>query len=109
MSCNKNELPDRKLGDHGHPRILLVEGEKEAILTDEGKVLKLKVLWPENLQMKTWSTAPTNNYDAENPGTIIVGFECEILANAKDFFEVILVLQNLSQQADFPGNPLDEW
>jgi hypothetical protein len=83
LSSNKNELPDRKLGDHIHPRILLLEGENEVILTDEGKVLKLKVLEPDNLQMKTWSTAPTNNYDAENPGTIIVGFECEIPANAK--------------------------
>jgi len=84
-------------------------GENEATLTDGGKVLKLKVQGPDNLQMKTWSTAPTNNYDAENPGTIIVGFECEVPANTKDFFEVILVPQNLSEQAGFPGKPLADW
>jgi hypothetical protein len=84
-------------------------GEKEATLTDDGKVLKLRVLGPDNLQMKTWSTAPTTNYDAENPGTIIVGFECEVPANTKEFFEVILVPQDLSQQADFYGKTLDEW
>jgi hypothetical protein len=84
-------------------------GEKVATLTDNGKVLKLKVLGPGNLQMKTWSTAPTNNYDAENPGTIIVGFECEVPANTKEFFEVILVPQNLSEQTGFPGKPLADW
>jgi hypothetical protein len=84
-------------------------GGNEATLTDGGKVLKLKVMGPENLQMKTWSTAPTNNYDAENPGTIIVGFECEVPANTKEFFEVILVPQNLSEQTGFPGKPLADW
>jgi hypothetical protein len=84
-------------------------GGNEATLTDGGKVLKLKVKGPENLQMKIWSTAPTNNYDAENPGTIIVGFECEVPANSKEFFEVILVPQNLSEQAGFWGKPLADW
>jgi hypothetical protein len=84
-------------------------GGNEATLTDGGKVLKLKVKGPENLQMKTWSTAPTNNYDAENPGTIIVGFECEVPANTKEIFEVILVPQNLSEQAGFWGKPLADW
>jgi hypothetical protein len=84
-------------------------GGNEATLTDGGKVLKLKVKGPENLQMKTWSTAPTNNYDAENPGTIIVGFECEVPANSKEIFEVILVPQNLSEQAGFWGKPLADW
>jgi len=84
-------------------------GEKEATLTDGGKILKLKVQGPGNLLMKTWSTAPTNNYDAENPGTVIVGFECEVPANTKDFFEVILVPQNLSEQTGFPDKPLADW
>ena len=51
--------------------------------------------------MKTWSTAPTNNYDAENPGTIMVGFECEIPANTKESFEVLLVPSNANDTANF--------
>ena len=43
-------------------------GNKKAMLTDDGKALYLKVLGPDNIVMKTWSTAPTNNYDAENRG-----------------------------------------
>ena len=84
-------------------------GDKEATLIDNGKVLKLKVKGPVNLVMKTWSTAPTNNYDAENPGTIMVGFECEIPANTKESFEVILVPPSAGAEGQFLNKNLDEW
>ncbi len=82
---------------------------KEAILTDDGKTLCLKVLGPDNIEMKTWSTAPTNNYDAENPGTIMVGFECDVPANTNQAFEVILVPQSHESEAAFLNITLDEW
>lgn len=84
-------------------------GEKEATLIDGGKVLKLKIQGPDNIEMKTWSTAPTNNYDAENPGTIIVGFECEIPANTKESFEVILVPSFATTEGQFLNKTLNEW
>ena len=84
-------------------------GDKEAILTDNGKILKLKVQGPENLVMKTWSAAPPNSYDAENPGTTIVGFECEIQANTKHEFEVLLIPENALGEADFVNLKLEEW
>lgn len=87
----------------------VVLGEKEATLTDNGKILKLKIQGPDNLQMKIWSTAPTNNYDAENPGTIIVGFECEIPANTKESFEVIMIPETMGAKGDFINKSLDEW
>ena len=43
-------------------------GKKEAVLSKDGEKLFLKVQGPDNLEMKTWSTAPTTNYDPENPG-----------------------------------------
>ncbi|MDX1283865.1 MAG: heparinase II/III family protein, partial [Draconibacterium sp.] len=84
-------------------------GNNEATLTDKGKILKLKVQGPDNIEMKTWSTTPSNNYDAENPGTIIVGFECEIPANTKESFEVIMIPETMGAQGDFLGKTLDEW
>ncbi len=83
--------------------------ENGATLIDDGKILKLKVEGPDNLVMKTWSTVPPNSYDAENPGTILVGFECEIPANTKQAFEVLLVPANAEADADFGLNTLDEW
>lgn len=84
-------------------------GSKEATLTDAGKTLYLKVQGPDNIQMKTWSTVPANSYDAENPGTIMVGFECEIPANTSTSFEVILVPEPVDSEATFLGMPLDAW
>ncbi len=84
-------------------------GIKEATLTDDGETLYLRVLGPDNIKMKTWSTAPTNNYDAENPGTIMVGFECEVPANTSQAFEVILVPKPVEAEAAFLNITLDEW
>ena len=84
-------------------------GDKEATLIDEGQVLYLKVQGPDNIQMKTWSTAPTNNYDAENPGTIMVGFECEVPANTNEAFEVMLIPKSVDSEAVFLGKTLEEW
>ena len=82
---------------------------KETILTKEGKILLLKVQGPDNLVMKTWSTAPTNNYDPENPGTMMVGFECEVPSNTTQDFEVILVPQSVENEAQFLDLALDDW
>jgi hypothetical protein len=84
-------------------------GNKEATLIDEGKIVYLKVQGPENIQMKTWSTTPTNNYDAPNPGTIMVGFECEVPANSSEAFEVILVPKPVETEAAFLNIMLSEW
>ena len=84
-------------------------GNKEATLTDEGKILYLKVQGPDNIQMKTWSTAPTNNYDAENPGTVMVGFECKIPANSMESLEVMLVPGANEAAAEFLNKSLDAW
>ncbi len=84
-------------------------GKKGAILTKDGKTLFLHVEGHENIRMKTWSTAPTNNYDAENPGTIMVGFECMLPANTKESFEVLLVPGKSKDAAEFLNISLDEW
>jgi len=87
----------------------VVLGTNQATLTNDGKKLSLKVQGPENLEMKTWSTAPTTNYDAENPGTVLVGFECEIPANTKETFEVLFVPEAAKETADFLNLILEEW
>jgi hypothetical protein len=93
---------------------LVTEAEVEldnhgAILNKDGKTLYLKIEGPDNIKMKTWSTAPTNNYDAANPGTIMLGFECMLPANTKESFEVLLVPEKSKAFADFLDVSLDEW
>lgn len=82
---------------------------QSAILTMGNEKLYLKVNGPANLTMKTWSTAPTNDYDAANPGTIVVGFECEIPANTKENFEVLLVPEKSIGEAAPLNKSLSNW
>ena len=87
--------------------------DRSASLTDPdaGEILHLLVDGPDNIEMKIWSTNSANinvhDYDSENKGTTIVGFECEIPANTKDFFEVLMVPSGV--KASFSGLTLDEW
>ena len=83
--------------------------EKGAKLSKDGKSLFLKVKGPGNIKMKTWSTAPTNNYDAENPGTIMTGFECVIEPNATETFEVLLIPGKKQEMAEFTDLKLKDW
>lgn len=84
-------------------------GDNEAVLRTDGETLHLKVQGPDNIQMKVWSTAPTTDYDPENPGTTMVGFECEISANTTEAFEVILVPESAGPEAAFLDKTLEEW
>jgi Heparinase II/III-like protein. len=84
-------------------------GDKSAILTLNNKKLYMKVTGPANIVMKTWSTAPTNDYDAANPGTVMVGFECDIPADSKESFEVLLIPERAIDTAAFLDKTLEEW
>jgi heparinase II/III-like protein len=65
--------------------------DNTATLTKNGKTLLLQVNTPGAVVMKTWSTDPPNNYDAPNPGTILVGFEVTLPANTESAIEVTLI------------------
>lgn len=83
--------------------------ERGATLTAEGKRLKLQVNGPANLQMRTWSTDPGTDYDAPNPGTMLVGFECEVPANTVERFQVLLVPEKALGTVGEFDKALEEW
>lgn len=66
-------------------------GKNSIILTKEGHSLVLKVDAPNQVTMKTWSTEPTTNYDAPNPGKTLVGFEIQLSPNQKQTIQVLLI------------------
>ena len=66
-----------------------ITGNNTAVLTKNGKTLTIKVQEPGSVTMKTWSTVPTHEYDAANPGTIMVGFEVNP-CKYKSFLTVLL-------------------
>jgi hypothetical protein len=66
-------------------------GKNSITLTKDGKTMNLKVNTSAKVTMKTWSTAPTTTYDAENPGTTLVGFEMQLKPGQKQAIQVLLV------------------
>jgi len=85
-------------------------GPNTAELTKDGKKLLLQVKEPASVTMKTWSTEPTHDYDAPNPGTRLVGFEVKLPANSKAALSVQLVPSAAAgKAASAPLEPLAKW
>ncbi|MFN4146398.1 MAG: heparinase II/III family protein [Runella sp.] len=81
----------------------------EAILTQNGKSLTLKVTLPQNITLKTWPTTPTHDYDAPNPGTTLVGFETTLPANTTQTLSVSLIPQGVVVNKDTRIPSLKDW
>jgi hypothetical protein len=86
-----------------------ITGENTAELTKDGRKLFLRVHSPDKVSMKTWSTDPPHNYDAPNPGTIMVGFELHIPAGASTESTVELIPEKAIDKADKKIAPLQNW
>lgn len=83
--------------------------EDGAILSKDGKKLYLKVQGTQKVEMRVWSNQPTTDYDAPNPGTMRVGFECELPAHTQQTFEVLLIPEEAKASAEFTNQPLSSW
>jgi hypothetical protein len=72
------------------PATVEITGRNSATLKIGNKYMTMNVSGAENIKMKTWSTDPPRDYDAPNPGTILVGFEAIIPAGSKKTLQVVL-------------------
>lgn len=77
------------------PTAVKIIDDSTAELTKDHKKMFLKTQLPFATKLTTWSTAPTNNYDAENTGTVIIGFEIKLPPNSKKAITVLLVPENV--------------
>jgi len=91
------------------PADVEIVGPETAILKKGGKTLTLKVSGAKNITMKTWSTIPPRDYDAPNPGTILVGFEAIVPANTKVDFDILLIPGSKSSIVTPKVKPLRAW
>jgi hypothetical protein len=86
-----------------------IPGGNTAILTKNGKSLTIKVNSPGGILMKTWPTTPPHTYDAQNPGTILVGFEATVPANTKKVLSVLLLPEGAKENPSVTSNSLQDW
>lgn len=84
-------------------------GKNSITLTKEGHSLLLKVDSPTTVTMKTWSTEPTTNYDAPNPGKTLVGFEIQLAPNQKQEIQVLLIPGSVDAKKVKFSKPLGKW
>ncbi len=86
-----------------------ITGENSAEFVKDGKKLLLKVTEPAKVNMKTWSTVPSNDYDAPNPGTMMAGFEINIPAGTRAVLNVLLLPEGAVEDPAVSSLPLSEW
>ena len=86
-----------------------ITGRHSALLKKDGKQLRLVVKSPASVQLKTWSTAPTTDYDAPNPGTVLVGFEYEKKGNSTDVLQVMLIPESAGDNEFSFEKALEDW
>ncbi|MFN3378029.1 MAG: heparinase II/III family protein [Runella zeae] len=91
------------------PAQVTPSGNGSAMLTQNGKSLQLKVLEPANVVVKTWSTQPSHDYDAPNPGTTLVGFEVTLPANSSQIINVLLIPEGISVNKETKIPSLKDW
>ena len=91
------------------PADVEIVGPETALLKKGGKTLTLKVSGAKNIIMKTWSTNPPRDYDAPNPGTILVGFEAIVPANTKVNLDIMLIPGSKSTIVTPKVKPLSAW
>jgi hypothetical protein len=85
-----------------------ITGKNTATLSKDGKQMTIRVDEPANVTLTTWSSQPATDYDAPNPGSIILGFETELPANASATLQVIMVPGNQASELTF-AKPLADW
>lgn len=90
------------------PAEVEITGERTAVLRQEGQEMYLEAEG-DDIRLETWSTAPENDFDAPNPGTVMVGFQTWLAAEGKRSFSVRLIPSG-RLEGPFPAEkPLADW
>jgi hypothetical protein len=85
-----------------------ITGKNTNELKKDGKKLTLKVAEPANIKLKTWSTKSPNDYDAPNPGSILIGFETDVPENTHTALTILLIPQS-AKSINHTALELDKW
>ncbi|MCP9770570.1 DUF4962 domain-containing protein [Lacihabitans sp. LS3-19] len=88
------------------PAKVKILNDQSAELKINNKTMNMNILGLKNAKLKTWSTTPTHDYDALNPGTKIIGFEVIIPPNSRKNYAVIISQEKIKKPK---LKPLKNW
>ena len=91
------------------PASVSIEDDKNALLNQEGKTLRLSVLTDAKVQLRTYSTAPQAEYDAPNPGTRMIAFKVALSAGQTARTAVLLTPPAAQAKTSVELQPLLQW
>ena len=86
-----------------------ITGPRSAELTKDGRTLRLSVVEPAAVTMKTWSTTAPHPYESRNTGTTMVGFEASFPASSAGAITILLEPGSTVRNANTPVQPLSRW
>lgn len=109
----RDEIRNKKSRSHIRwnmltPANVTLDGDK-AQLTYEGKTLHLMVQGLKGVKWKTYSTDPNTDYDAPNPGTVMIGFEYQAEPGEELEFQVLLVPEHSLGKVQEMHKNLADW
>lgn len=84
-----------------------IKAKNQIELRIKDKTLLLEVESPSDVQVRTWTTEPPAEYDAQNPGTVRVGFEWKIPADTQ--CDLLVKLIPGSAEVDCFTGALNTW
>ncbi len=91
------------------PASVSIEDEKNALLSQEEKTMRLTVVTEAKVQLRTYSTVPQADYDAPNPGTCMIGFELALSAGQSARTAVLLTPPGAQAKTSLELQPLRQW
>jgi len=81
----------------------------EAILTQDGRELRLQVQAPSNVQLRTRTANQSNAYDAKNKGVRLIGFDIEVDKSKPTAIQVLLIPGSSKVRISNSQFSLSEW
>ena len=81
----------------------------QILLSKEGHTLVVQISTNSRIKLKTWSTEPTTNYDAPNPGKTLVGFELKLKPGEKQAIQVLLIPGSVKDKKIKFEKALNNW
>ena len=66
---------------------------RDEVAVADSITIRWSMVTPAGVKMKVWPAESTNNYDALNPDTRIVGFDVKVPPNSKKDLTVLLIPQ----------------
>jgi len=89
------------------PAQVFVQDDKTVVLSQKGKTIYLTFDVSIPIKIKTWSTVPTHDYDAPNPGTTMVGFEATLPSGSSHSFNATFSADKTFNPS--PSKSLSDW